>query len=265
MQTAPFSLIAVFGSPEINFYGNTASVVFLENPLSDKKMQEIAAGFNQPATTYLWKGEKENQFNVRWFAPDEEIGLCGHGSLAAIAFLSEKYDAKFDIDLVFRHGMLAGRRIDKHSCLLSLKPIPVVSEETPSEFLAEALGTPVLGHYKTENKDIILTGNEEDVKKMQPDFVKLRQLETFGYAVTAPGNQVDFVSRTLVPHVQQLEDPATGSSHAALVPFWSQRLGKTKMIAHQLSKSGGKFICELLSDTVTLTGNFKVIATGKLR
>ena len=63
---------------------------------------------------------------------------------------------------------------------------------------------------------------------MTPDFQKLRTMEMFGYIVTAPSSseEIDFVSRTIIPHVQQLEDPATGSSHAALVPFWANKLNK---------------------------------------
>src|SRR5690606_34856883 len=141
----------------------------------------------------------------------------------------------------------------------------IASEERPSEILKEALGIPVLARFKTGNKDIVLTESESHVKNMRPDFAKLRQLETFGYAVTAPGDKVDFVSRTFVPHVQQLEDPATGSSHAVLVPFWSRRLGKNTLVAHQLSKRGGKFLCEVNGDEVSLSGGFEVIAEGKLK
>ena len=84
------------------------------------------------------------------------------------------------------------------------------------------------------------------------------------YSVTALGDEVDFVSRTLIPHVQQLEDPATGSSHAALTPFWRERLKKDRMVAHQLSKRGGKFVCEMENEQVKLTGSFSMLAKGEL-
>lgn len=265
MNGSPFSLIAVFNDSSQNFKGNTSSVVFLDNPVSDEEMQHLAAEFNQPATTYLWKGDREDQFHVRWFAPDEEIGLCGHGSLAAVAYLTERFVFSTEVELLYREGSIRGKKVDSYTCRLLLKPISVVSEETPSTTLKEALGIPVLAQFTTGNKDIVLTESEADVKSMRPDFAKLRELETFGYAVTAPGEKVDFVSRTFVPHVQQLEDPATGSSHAALVPFWSQRLGKNKLVAHQLSKRGGKFLCEINADQVSLSGAFQVIAEGKLK
>lgn len=265
MKNAPFSLIAVFNDTVLGFTGNTSTVVSLEDPLSDKEMQHFAAEFNQPATTYLWKGSNENKYHVRWFAPDAEIGLCGHGSLAAIAYLTNKFDADTPVELLYRNGSISGKRVGDKLCMLSLKAIPVLSEETPVELLQQALGIPVLAQFKTGNKDIVLTKEEKDVQNMNPDFPLLRKLETFGYAVTAPGDQVDFVSRTLVPHVRQLEDPATGSSHAALVPFWSMRLNKSTLVAHQLSSRGGKFICEVNSGIVSLSGSFEEIAEGKLR
>lgn len=52
-----FQLIQVFDQPEIGFKGNTSTVVFLENPLSEKQMQSIAADQLQPATTFLWKAK----------------------------------------------------------------------------------------------------------------------------------------------------------------------------------------------------------------
>lgn len=261
---APFFLIEVFNEPALRYKGNTAAVVWLEQAMDDKKMQSVAADFNQPATTFLWPSSRINAFHVRWFAPDEEIGLCGHGSLAAVVFLSMHLAVEDKITLIYREGQIQGEMIAPNTCAIQVRAIPVVSEETIPDVLQAGLGIPVKAYFVTANKHIVLVESENELKDMQPDFAKLRASETFGYAVTAPGNEVDFVSRTLVPHVQQLEDPATGSSHAALAPFWGQRLGKKHMIAHQLSKRGGKFICDLENDHVKLSGSFSVLAKGEL-
>lgn len=261
-----FALIQVFDDPAQGFKGNTSTVVWLEEALDADRMQAIAADFNQPATTFLWKSEQRTaaEFNVRWFAPDAEIGLCGHGSLAAIVYLSSQRAVKERITLHFPEGKLQGEMKDEQSASIMLDAIPVLAEEDTPEVLEAGLGIVVKACYATTNKHILLVEHEEALRNMKPDFAKLRASDIFGYAVTAPGDQVDFVSRTLVPHVQQLEDPATGSSHAALVPFWSKRLGKTHMTAHQLSKRGGKFSCELSDDQVILSGQFSILAEGKL-
>jgi len=265
MNAIPFSLIAVFIDAAHSFKGNTAAVVLLETPLSEIKMQEVAADFNQPATTFLWPDQQQNTFDVRWYAPDAEIDLCGHGSLAALAFLSSIRENSERFILQYRNGKIEGGLDSNGMCTMDMEAIPVLTELQVPELLPKALGIPVQACYTTEGKHIVLSDNETSIRNMSPDYAMLRQLDTFGYAITAPGDQVDFVSRTLVPHVKQLEDPATGSSHAALVPFWAKRLNKTNLIAHQLSSRGGKFVCNIDQRTVTLKGEFKVIGEGNLR
>jgi predicted PhzF superfamily epimerase YddE/YHI9 len=258
-----FSLIEVFNDPAQRLKGNTSTVVWLEEPMDDEAMQAIATDFNQPATTFLWAAKELHTFHVRWFAPDAEIGLCGHGSLAAVAFLAEEKDVLEEVTLLYRDGKLSGRKTDTHSCIMRLDAIPVIREETISEVLKAGLGVEIVAHYSTNNKNIVLLKSEAALKNMHPDFAKLRESEIFGYAVTAPGDEVDFVSRTLVPHVQQLEDHATGSSHAALTPFWAKRLGKNSLLAHQLSQRGGRFVCTLEGQIVALEGKFSVLAKGE--
>lgn len=260
----PFKIIEVFNDQALDFRGNTAAVTLLSSPLADEQMQSIAANLNQPATAFLSQSNKENTFDVRWFAPDAEIGLCGHGALAAIAFVSDKNLNSTMIELNYKTGKISGYKNQDGSCSIKLKAIPVTGEEEVSEVLQEGLGIAVKEHFATANKHIVVVENEMDLKNMKPDFARLRDSDIFGYSVTAPGNDVDFVSRTLVPHVQQLEDPATGSSHAALVPFWSKRLGKSILTAHQLSQRGGKFFCEINKDMVTLKGNYKTLAQGEI-
>ncbi len=281
------TLITVCTDKPLNFKGNTAAVILLDNPLPTNEMQRIAKELNQPATTFLWAAiDEKNVYNVRWFAPDAEIGLCGHGSLAAFAYLEEgKGENAFvektilgddkvnlkgkpvavpsleanrqEITLRYKNGEISGTAKGKFT-EMQLAGIEVIQELPIPEQLKQGLGIDILNYYETENKNIVLVKNETDVAEMQPDFAKLRVLETFGYTVTAQGDAVDFVSRTLVPHVQQLEDHATGSSHAALTPFWNKRLGKTEMIAHQLSPNGGKFWCEMLGNMVSLNAEYVV-------
>ena len=62
--------------------------------------------------------------------------------------------------------------------------------------------------------------------------------------LTAKGNTVDFVSRFFAPSAGIDEDPVTGSAHSQLIPFWSEKLDKKKMMAKQLSKRGGDLVCE---------------------
>lgn len=264
MKENPFAIIAVFTDLLKNYKGNTAGVVLLKTEWNDQQMQQMAADLNQPATTFLFPDKEVNHYSVRWFAPDAEIGLCGHGSMAAIAFLYSFKRIKDTITLKYSNGAIEGRILDDHSGFLLFTSKHPATEAQVPELLQKALGISVKYYFKTSNKDIVLVEKEDLVKNMTPDFSLLRKLKPFGYIVTAPGDTVDFVSRTLVPHVQQLEDHATGSSHVIIAPFWAEKLNKNHLIAHQLSKRGGKFECKVENDYVLLSGNFTVIAEGKL-
>jgi PhzF family phenazine biosynthesis protein len=257
-----FSLISVFSDIQNKINGNVAAVVMLDHPIEEDTMASLASHLNQPATTFLWKKE-ENSYNVRWFAPDAEIGLCGHGTMAATAYLSEGKESQH-YKFYYRNGRIDGRTDKDGLCFIELDAIPLEEPQEVPDILKQGLGIEIKEFYKTSNKYLVVAESEEAVKNMQPDFGMLRKSKVFGYAVTAQGNSVDFVSRTLVPHVQQLEDHATGSSHAFLVPFWASRLGKENLEAIQLSKRGGRFQCELKENTVVLSGDYAIIGNGVL-
>ncbi|WP_209331831.1 PhzF family phenazine biosynthesis protein [Lunatimonas salinarum] len=249
---------AVFTDEELGYMGNPASVVELSKPLAVGDMQALAAAYRQPATTFLVRNPRQPaEFSVRWFAPDEEIGLCGHGAAAAGAYLGQKYKGLETFTLRYGAGSMEVHFQYPDQVSLLLEAIPVTQEIEVPEAIRAGLGIPILAMYETGNKHLILTESEHHLRAMQPNFEWLRASEIFGYAVTAPGDKVDFVSRTLVPHVQQLEDYATGSSHAMLSPFWSKRLAKANMTAHQLSSRGGAFHIQVTGSKVRLTGHFR--------
>lgn len=261
-----YALISVFTDPPSGALGNISAVVFSENALPESVMQGIAADMNQPATTFICAPDAEGVHHLRWFAPDAEIGLCGHGSAAACVYLAEKHGSD---TFKFRAGRneLSGKASAEDGRFeISLDALPVTREIAVPEALTAGLGIKVRGHFSTGNKNIVLAESAEDVRHMRPKFHVLRTLDHFGYAVTAESDdpQYDFVSRTLVPHVGQLEDHATGSSHAALVPFWADRLGKNRLTAKQLSPRGGLFRCRANEGRISLTGNSKVIARGSV-
>ncbi|WKV11103.1 PhzF family phenazine biosynthesis protein [Marivirga harenae] len=254
----PFSIINVFSNSKTGTLGNPSAVILLNQELSDERLQSIATEMKQPATTFLWRTDHENEFKIRWFAPDAEIGLCGHGAMAATVFLTQEFT-----ELALGNGfkLLKGNIIieaDKHSeneHFIILKNIKRSKVQTPPEGLEKALGQKIVEYYSTENKHIVLLENEDSLADMKPNFEALRKIDVFGYSVTAPSSlNDDFVCRTIVPHVQQLEDHATGSTQAVLVDFWAEKLGKSQLESRQLSSRGGYF------KTIHHSENFKLIA-----
>lgn len=264
MKFIPFQTIAVFTQNEMNFTGNPAACVYLEGPLDASEFQRIAKEINLPATSFIWQEENEEGYRIRWFAPDEEIGLCGHGSAAAAVFLGIRYDNHRPIQLKYPTGEVMVTWKKEETFSIEMDPIAIIKEIEVPEAIQKGLGIPIVAMYETGNKHLILTDRESSVRNMKPNFEKLRESPIFGYAITAKGDQVDFVSRTLVPHVLQLEDHATGSSHAILAPFWAEKLHKEMMESHQLSPRGGAFIIEVKEGKVILSGEYEVLGKGNI-
>lgn len=253
----PFSIVNVFSNEAEGLRGNPSSVIMLDKEIDEKLMQRIGKDLHQPATTFLWASDKKNTYNVKWFAPDAEIQLCGHGALAAISFLFNngvEEGQGQEITLQASKHKIIGWQTAVNEYGIKLDGIKSKNTKEIPEILEEAIGQKIIEYRSSDNKNIVVLENETALAQMNPDFALLRNIDVFGYAVTARANQVDFVSRTLVPHVQQLEDHATGSSHALLVPYWSEKLNKKQLVAKQLSPRGGFFKTKYEKNSVTLIG-----------
>ena len=81
---------------------------------------------------------------------------------------------------------------------------------------------------------------------------------------TAPGREVDFVSRFFAPKAGIPEDPVTGSAHCTLVPYWAERLGKPQLHARQISERGGELVCEIRESRVVISGRAVEYLRGQI-
>ena len=127
----------------------------------------------------------------------------------------------------------------------------------------ELLGYEPLELYADRDLYVIMN-DEEEVKNYIPDYTKLKKLKSWlGVVITAKGNNADFVSRYFCPELM-MEDPVTGSSHSTLVPIWSNKLGKNKFLAKQLSKRGGMLHCECCSENIKISGKAVIYAKGSI-
>ncbi len=85
---------------------------------------------------------------------------------------------------------------------------------------------------------------ETSVRTLKPNIAALAAIAEHCVIVTAGADKFDFVSRMFAPHYDVPEDPVTGSAHCLLAPFWSDRLAKQHLLAHQSSARGGTLWCE---------------------
>lgn len=70
------------------------------------------------------------------------------------------------------------------------------------------------------------------------------------------------MSRFFAPALGIPEDPVTGSAHCTLVPCWSRTLGKTRLLARQLSTRGGELLCDDRGERVRMAGGAALFLEG---
>jgi len=106
---------------------------------------------------------------------------------------------------------------------------------------------------------------EEQVRDLKPDMHALAGIDLFATIATAPGRDCDFVSRFFAPAKGVPEDPVTGRAHTTLIPYWSKRLGKSKLFARQISRRGGELWCEDRGARVSIAGGAVQYLEGRIR
>jgi PhzF family phenazine biosynthesis protein len=242
------------------FGGNPAGVVLLREWLPEPTMQAIAAENNVPATAFVHKGPEG--YALRWFTPSRELPLCGHGTLASAHIVLNRLEPSLD-KIVFRTpaGLLTVTRHGKELAM-ELPAKPAAACAVPPG-LAAALGTAPRAVLASTNY-LAVFDDCDDIVGMAPDFAALRQLDR-GVIVTAPGRDgIDCVSRYFAPTLGIDEDPVTGSAHCILVPYWAERLGKTRLRARQASSRGGLLSCEMRGASVVLAGHATLYLEGTI-
>lgn len=242
------------------FAGNPAGVCALEHDLDDAWMQAVAAEMNLPETAFVAPIELASgdaAWRLRWFTPTMEVELCGHATLAAAHHLWNTVGVPDRaIRFVTLSGELTATRGGDGWIELDFPANESVPIE-PDAKLLDALGIVdgVMGSARGATFDLIEVADADTVRRLRPDLSRLVRLDAPGFIVTALGDGLyDVVSRVFAPQLGMPEDPVTGSAHCLLGPYWSPRLGKTDLLAHQASPRGGKVRVGLRGDRVLLGG-----------
>lgn len=244
------------------FSGNPAAVVPLENWLPDQTLQNIASENNLAETAFYVP--TENGYHIRWFTPFLEVELCGHATLASayVIFNIQGYEG----DLI-KFESLSGELtvLCKDNWLTLNFPVDQYHIAVPPPALMEGLRDAViLEVYKGKTDYMVVLDTEAEVRDLDFDIIVLSTIPARGIIVTAPGDDVDFVSRFFAPQSGVDEDPVTGSAHTTLIPYWSEKLEKTDLTAKQLSKRGGFLKCDLDGDRVNIGGQARLYLSGQI-
>ncbi|MEE8271348.1 MAG: PhzF family phenazine biosynthesis protein [Alphaproteobacteria bacterium] len=243
------------------FAGNPAAVCPLDDWLPDAMLQSIAAENNLSETAYFVPDG--DGYALRWFTPAAEVDLCGHATLASgFVIMTLLQPGR---DSVAFHTRVSGTLTvarDGDRFVMDLPQWPA-DPATVSPDLGAALGrAPAL--LFTGPDWMAVFDHEGDVAALDPDMAALARIEARGVIATATGRDVDFVSRFFAPRFGIPEDPVTGSAHCMLAPYWAERLGKTDLLARQISRRGGEVHCTVADGRVRLAGRAVLYMEGRI-
>jgi PhzF family phenazine biosynthesis protein len=244
------------------FAGNPAGVCLLEQELPDALLQRIAAEHNLSETAFIYPSVGATR-RLRWFTPTVEMDLCGHATLASAHVLwHHAGEPRQPVKFTTASGLLTVLPGDNGQIVLNFPARAATPASAPDDAALALSATPLTC---AKARDWLFTfPNEATVRDLRPDFARLAAWEGFGVIVTAPGDNVDFVSRFFAPLAGVPEDPVTGSAHCTLIPYWAERLGKSSLQARQVSARGGELFCEMAGDRVKIGGHAVTYLQGEL-
>jgi PhzF family phenazine biosynthesis protein len=247
------------------FGGNPAAVVPLDDWLDDATLQAIANENNLSETAFLVP--RNGDYALRWFTPIVEVKLCGHATLAAaFVVFTELEPSREAVAFQTLSGVLRVER-DRARLRMSFPRWDLVPADPVPDALRQGLAlTEADVHVVADSKDnyFVVLPSEERLRAVQPDFRLLRSLHPAGVIVTAPGTASDCVCRYFAPSYGIDEDPATGSIHCALAPYWAARLGKADIHSRQLSSRGAELFCESRADATLICGEAVKYLEGQI-
>lgn len=251
------------------FEGNPAAVIPLDEWLEVDLMQKIAMENNLSETAFISKispsgsgDQSQDEYHIRWFTPEFEIDLCGHATLAS-AYVIKNFLEPHLASIRFLTQTAGPLQAFTKDGLYTLDfparmPYPI---DVPDKLFTSLGITTTVEVLKSRDYFVVLP-NEEAVRNVEPDFSLMKELDAVGVIVTARGHDADVVSRCFYPGAGIPEDPVTGSAHCNIIPYWSEKLGKNKLLCRQLSSRGGTLQCELKGDRVFMSGKCSLFMEG---
>jgi len=264
-MTRSFPIYQIDAFTDEMFRGNPAAVVVLDEWLPNELMQKIAMENNLSETAFIVP--RGDYYDITWFTPVCEVDLCGHATLSSAHVIFNHLGHKSDT-IRFKTRQVGDLSVRKDGDILYLDfpSWPSNKSKAVPDFVLNALdGAKPVASYDGR-RYLVLYEKSDDIRAMKADFSALMKAD-HSVIVTAPAspeNGCDYVCRYFCAEIGIGEDPVTGSAQCVMIPYWAERLGKTKMVAKQLSPRGGTLYCELKGDRVQIGGKSLTFLEGRI-
>jgi len=266
MIDIPFYWVDSFTSKP--FGGGATIVCILDEALDDNTLSKIAQETGVLESAFVMK-TGENEYQLRWFAArGEEVYSAGYATLATSHILAREYGVKSPIKYKTISGeWIAEVNNEKISIflpfILELKKIdvPKIAELFGFNDYVEMLFNEKYGAY------CVVVENQKQVSDLVVDQCKIVELlnQVGGNAVviTSVGDEgFDFAYRLFL---RDREDYACGTAQTALSHYWSERLGKSRLLSIQPHTRVSVLESEPLVNGVRITSEARVIVKGTMQ
>lgn len=194
--------------------GSPMAVVRLAHWLPDAVL--YAASRRLPSEEVTFVVTSGSTLTLRWFGPDGEVPYCGHGALAASAFLTDRHDTRHVIAL---GGPGRLRLVLGHERGVPMLQMPAVGlTEMESDHID--LGVSVLRTFDAGRDYLAVLPNAALLRKARPDRASMIALDKIGIILTARMAHATAAFRFFAPRAGIEEDRVSCSVLPALASLW---------------------------------------------
>jgi len=222
--------------------GNPAGIVLDAEGLDEAEMQRIAAEINYSETAFLThRPDEPNVYDVRYFAPLQEVPFCGHATIAAAVALSER--EPMDVMVFYTPAGLVSinTEVTKRGLVAELTTVAPRVATPPDGLVPASLAAlrwseddldpdyPALLANAGAEHLILVTRTHDRLSELDYDFDMLAALMQEHDLITLqliwPKSKRKYFSRNPFAGSGVVEDPATGAAAAAFGGYLRE-LGK---------------------------------------
>jgi len=213
--------------------GNPAGIVRLKETLDEQTMQKIAYDLGYSETAFI-KSHQANNHSFRFFTPLQEVGICGHATVAGFSYLyQQKIISPGEHNMNCGAGQLPITVMENG--LISMrqklpefgKTLPVITVAPLLNLETEALPGPIQIVSTGLRKIFCPVESRDKLDSISPDEKAIINLSkehnvTGIYCFSYAAGKI--ICRNFAPLVGISEDNATGTSAAALGCYlWHRR------------------------------------------
>jgi predicted PhzF superfamily epimerase YddE/YHI9 len=251
-------------------HGNPAFVLSGADGVSDDALATACAILRADVVAIV--GEPSGgEAPLRFFTADGPHAGAGHATLAAAhAALRDglavgKGYGSGSITFHLANGDSRAAYVEGDRICVDFPAMPASRVDRVAE-MAAALGARPRETWVAPFGYVAIFDESAVIADMQPDLARVSAFDRNAVIATAPGGVAsDIVVRVFAPKVGLPEDPVCGTAHRIIVPYWAERMGKTKIHSRQLSPRGGDLWCEDKGETVVIAGETTLVIDGTIR